>query len=148
MPSEKHDALLKAIRVFADEHYSVQEQKEGWLVRVDTPNTEKPMSVEGFRPDFSARRKNFCIIGEAKTARDLASLRSNEQITAYIRYLARFSDEAGRKTTTKRKAVLIVAVPLASIGLARLMVRRADGARSIRWHVIDQTGWDSTEGDS
>ena len=146
MPSEKHDALLGAVCAFADERYRVQEGE--WLVRVDAPDTEKPMSVEGFRPDFSARRKDFCILGEAKTARDLASLRSNEQIAAYIRYLARFSDEVGRKTTTKRRAVLILAVPLASMGLARLMLSRADGAGRIRWHAIDQTGWDSTEGDS
>ncbi len=146
MPSEKHDALLGAVCAFADERYRVQEGE--WLVRVDAPDCDKPKSIEGFRPDFVARLKNFCILGEAKTARDLASLRSNEQIASYIRYLARFSGKVARKTTTKRRAVLILAVPLASMGLARLVVSRADGVESIRWHAIDQTGWDSTEGDS
>ena len=144
MPSEKHQTLLRAICDFADEHYNVQEK--GWLVRVDAPACDKPMSVEGFRPDISARRKNFCILGEAKTARDLASLRSGEQIATYIRYLARRSGEMGRKKQ-KRHAVLIMAVPLASIGSARQMVSDVEGADSIRWHAIDQTGWDSTKGE-
>ena len=140
--------MMLCWRLFASSQVSVTACGEEWLVRVDDPACDKPMSIEGFRPDFSARRNNFCIVGEAKTARDLASLRSREQITSYVRYLTRWSCQKGLRQATQRKAVLILAVPLASMGLARQMVRQAEGARDIRWHVIDQTGWDSTEGES
>ena len=148
MPSEKHKLLIDAICKFAIEKYETDAYDTDameWIVCCDKPDCDKPPSILGYRPDFFAiSRKGRCIIGEAKTPLDLISERSCGQIKAYIRYLY-------KKSLTKKegtvKAVLIIAVPLASIGVARQVVknviRKVSAEASIRWHVIEQTGWDS-----
>ncbi len=143
MPSEKHKLLIDAICKFAIEKYETDAVE--WIVCCDKPDCDKPPSILGYRPDFFAiSRKGKCIIGEAKTPLDLISERSCGQIKAYIRYL--YKKSLAKKEGTV-KAVLIIAVPLASIGVARQVVknviRKASAKDRIRWHVIEQTGWDS-----
>ena len=75
------------------------------------PPQGKPFLLNGFIPDLFVPSP-FYIIGEAKTANDLESERSLQQLESYIRYLA--NHRTGR---------LVVAVPLPLINRAKRVVR-------------------------
>jgi hypothetical protein len=84
----------------------------------DLPTTvggEKPPRLGGFCPDVYATDVpvTTTIIGEAKTARDLETEHSRNQLTAFIAHLS-----------SQSSGVLIVAVPWQSTGAAQRMLRQ------------------------
>jgi len=98
----------------------------------ELPASERPRRIDGFCPDI------FCAsdigdplyVGEAKTARDLESAHTRNQLTAFLRFLA---GHAG--------AALVIAVPWRMVPAARSLVRalqRITNTASVPAHFLDQ----------
>jgi hypothetical protein len=105
------------------------------MIYADLPEAlpaNKPPRIAGFCPDVygAADDGRSVYVGEAKTATDLDTRRSREQISAYLRFLA--PDNAGR---------LVIAVPWHCVPAARSLVRslqRIDGTASVPTYFLEQ----------
>jgi hypothetical protein len=98
------------------------------IVYSDLPEnsaSNKPPSIGGYFPDvYCASIEGLPIyIGEAKTAGDLESKRSREQLRAYLQFLARYDASS-----------LIVAVPWRAVPTARSLIRSIQRIENI-FHV-------------
>jgi len=83
--SALHYRMVMSIRNWIIEKY------EKLFIWIDLPSCEEssiPLRIEGFIPDVYAKilSNSKEIIGEAKTARDLDSRHTEEQLCAFLRY--------------------------------------------------------------
>jgi len=110
--TRQHIELTKAIISYVQEHFGA----EDLALLTDLPGScDKPPRVYGFVPDVFANNapQTLVIIGEAKTAQDLATDHSKAQICEFIRFLA-----------AQSRAVFILAVPWPAAASARQMVEQ------------------------
>ena len=104
-------------------------------ILVDCPASvasAKPPAILGFIPDVFVRKSvgRSLIIGEAKTARDLESRHTREQLTAFLTRCAQV-----------RSSMLVLAVPwylerFAKVALRRLKI--ASNATGVETVVLEQ----------
>lgn len=85
-------------------------------VLVDAPDTRPgnfPPNIEGYVPDMYLRIpiNQQLIIGEAKSAGDLETRHSREQLAAYLRYLALYPN-----------SIFIIAVPWFVVNQAKSLI--------------------------
>ena len=127
--SSKHQELVGLISDWCEK----RESSERFLVFVDTVSesqSELPPLVEGYRPDVAWLGVNgfYEFIGEAKTAIDLRSKHTREQLDAFLRNLE-----------TQGSGLLIVSVPWGHEAYARSMLAYLQtelDAPEKRWVVI------------
>jgi len=112
--SRTHVALVSEIVSYVGKRYAEHQPLMILTDAAGVATDAKPPRVNGFVPDVYAKAvgESFCIIGEAKTFRDVDREHSLSQLSAFAGHLAKFDS-----------AVLILAVPLFSIGFARSIVR-------------------------
>jgi hypothetical protein len=87
------------------------------IVFVDLPSmigTDKPPTIGGYNPDLYCKqeRGQYVVIGEAKSAGDIETRHSREQLKAYLTHLKQYSN-----------GVLVIAVPWHTVGQARSLIR-------------------------
>lgn len=108
---------------------------DSWQVFVDDGDAKtgpRPPAVQGHRPDVYGRLHGSTgvIIGEAKTPRDLETQRSQDQLSAYLRYCADSNDSC-----------LVVAVPWTHVAAARALlgaIKRTGGTGHVKSVVVSQ----------
>src|SRR5262245_31176176 len=113
--SEHHAELVERIANHIRRRY---QGNSGLSILVDAravPPERRPARIGGFTPDVVARTvpASFVIIGEAKSFSDFFTLRSANQLAAFISYLR-----------VQEHPCLVIATPLAASGAARTLVRR------------------------
>lgn len=64
------------------------------LVRVDSPETQRTMNVNGYCPDVFFQDRGVLVIGEAKTEADFLRKHSQDQYAAYVEYCRAFDGSA------------------------------------------------------
>jgi hypothetical protein len=114
--SAMHGSLVIRITDWVREQFAPA--NPGLYVLSDSQSTSagnRPWSIRGFTPDVFAGTipMSFTLIGEAKCERDLATLRSENQLRTFIRFLA--AEPAPR---------LVIATPIGLSQTARGMVNR------------------------
>lgn len=126
-----HAGLVQAVIAFA-------EQELGMLaslaVRDDSVRPlrgERPPRIHGYVPDVFATNvpTTATLIGEAKTRQDLETERSQEQISAFLRYLSQTPN-----------GIFVLGVPRAAVATARRLVAQLHApfpATQTRTIVID-----------
>lgn len=132
--SSKHAELVQVIvRYIKREHGHLAAL--GILDDVAGPlHAEKPSRIAGYVPDVFAldAPMTVVIVGEAKTANDLESEHSLNQIKAYMSYLGQ-----------QHNGILVLAVPWQATRRAHTIVERLripTGAQSIRAVILDDLG--------
>jgi hypothetical protein len=114
--SATHSVLVKNILKFLDHNFGSLTEI---AVREDSPTSqrgERPPMVGGFVPDVFATNvpTTLTVIGEAKTRKDLERAHSQEQILAFLEYLA-----------ATPNGVFILSVPFVAGATARRIARIA-----------------------
>lgn len=107
------------------------------LILADLPDRsaqQKPPSISSFVPDVYVSRpsNNQLIIGEAKTARDVASKHTGQQLRAFL-----------RKCAGSEASIFVFAVPWDMVRLARSIVRALQtevGAQNVEVVVLEKLG--------
>ncbi len=105
----------------------------GLYVLSDVPTSrpgDRPRPIKGFVPDVFAGTspRSFTLIGEAKCAPDLFTQRSENQLRAFVNYLA-----------AEEEPVLVIATPWVLRATARNMVQRliqTEGAEHIALKLL------------
>lgn len=111
--SEQHMSLVRIL----DAWVRAQSSSTDWVcVFADLPETpprEKPPLVDGFRPDIWAEDipRTFTLLGEAKTASDLETEHSTNQLRAFLQFLS-----------LQSAPHLVIATPLRARASARSLV--------------------------
>ena len=129
-----HKEMTDAILEFARQKYIGSNDQE-WLVSMDDcPGHHSPPTIGGHRPDLYIRntRTKVTIIGEAKTENDFMTLRSKNQISGFIDYLAELEGQS----------ILILCVALNQLGNARHLIESSKPAQRITTHLIDRSKYD------
>jgi hypothetical protein len=133
--SSKHAELIQVIiRYIKREHGHLTAL--GILDDTARPlHAEKPSRIAGYVPDVFAfdAPMTVVIVGEAKTANDLESEHSLNQIRAYMSYLGQ-----------QHSGIFILAVPWQATRRAHTIVeslRSRTGAQSISAIILDDLGW-------
>lgn len=129
--SLNHTALLQRLHTYVQGTINPNQQI---AILHDLPGLigcEKPPYIGQFRPDlYASDAPTSCvIIGEAKTAQDLETPHSREQINAYARHLAMYPG-----------STLILAVPWQlRVRAQNIMIQALDsaGAERVDHVVID-----------
>jgi len=111
----------------------------GLTLLIDTPSAEakdKPPRIARFSPDVYAIDVpvTTTIIGEAKTAYDLTTVHSREQISAFIEHL--HYSPCG---------ILVLAVPWQFVACAKIVVESAKRSLSVDPGNVEVTVLDGTE---
>jgi len=93
---------------------------------------DRPPSIDGFFPDLYCADGDGSpmFLGEAKTARDLESHRSREQLAGYLRFLA-----------VRQRGALVLAVPWRVVPAARSLIRalqRLNAAGTVMTHFLEK----------
>ena len=99
------------------------------LVDGTTDSDGIPRRIGGFRPDVYAADTSIVIVGEAKTAKDLESPRTEHQLRAFLKYV---------EAHTSRH--LVLAVPWTAVTTAKSVLRHAAPNWSSvcsRVHILD-----------
>ena len=99
------------------------------LVDRATDSDGIPHRIGGFRPDVYATDASIVIVGEAKTARDLESPRTEHQLRAFLKYV---------EAHTSRH--LVLAVHWTAVATAKSVLRHAAPNWSLvrrRVHILD-----------
>ena len=95
-----------------------------------TPHSDGiPHMIGGFRPDVYATDTSIVIVGEAKTARDLESPRTEHQLQAFLKYV---------EAHTSRH--LVLAVHWTAVATAKSVLRKTAsnwGEVRRRVHILD-----------
>ena len=129
--SSLHTDLVRSLKEWVASRGEVR-QLLIYLDLPELPSSERPPKIGGFYPDV------YCVsdegrpiyLGEAKTARDLESCRSRNQLTAFLRFLSGHPASA-----------LVVAVPWRVVPTARSLVRalqRLSGTTSVCTHFVEK----------
>ncbi len=112
--SDKHRQLVQQIRAWVEYHHPnlaqlIVDDADSYLGR------ERPPDIDGFRPDayVPGRNQRVTIVGEAKTAMDLDTQHTREQIAAYVRFL-----------TTSWSGIIVLSTEWRAIRTARSLVKR------------------------
>lgn len=98
----------------------------------ELPASERPPKINGFYPDV------YCVsdtgdplyLGEAKTARDLESSRTRNQLAAFLHFLGDHSETA-----------FVIAVPWRMVPTARSLVRalqRLTGTAPVTTYFLEK----------
>ena len=108
--SREHIILVSYIVSFINKHFN------NFRILVDSqeyPGDSIPHIIDGYKPDVYAvsRKQDHYIIGEAKTAFDLSTKHSEEQISAFLNYLR-----------SKKIASFILSVPYRSSDRAKVIM--------------------------
>ncbi len=111
--SAEHLALVAHIVRHIEREFRAS---SGLVILTDLPESkpqDKPPRVGGYAPDVYAVDVpcTFAVIGEAKTADDLPSTHSRDQIRAFLEFL-RF----------KQRGILVLAVPWQCVASAQIVV--------------------------
>lgn len=99
------------------------------LVDGTTDSDGIPHKIGGFRPDVYATDASIVIVGEAKTARDLESPRTEHQLRAFLKYV---------EAHTSRH--LVLAVHWTAVATAKSVLQNTApnwGAVRKRVHILD-----------
>ena len=132
--SEIHARLVKAII----EHLEVRlGMIDEIMVQDDSTQPlrgERPQKVNGFVPDVYATDVPMTrkVIGEAKTAKDLETVHSRQQITTFLEYLSHTPN-----------SLFVLAVPSGLKARARWVIKELGkdlGDRMPETEIIDDTG--------
>ena len=88
--SRLHIDLVNSLKKWIENQY----QNNVSIILLDLPDCDsnnKPFLINGFRPDVYAKASEgtIIVIGEAKTARDLESKRSEKQIIALLDFCSK-----------------------------------------------------------
>lgn len=96
------------------------------------PGSDKPPVIGGYNPDLYCKqnRGEYVVIGEAKSAGDIETRHSRDQLMAYLSHLKQYSN-----------GVLVIAVPWHAVGQARSLIRmlqRITDTRNVRTEFIEK----------
>lgn len=107
-------ALVEALLRWIETETNYREHMAILVSHPDSPTQHLPPVIDGCVPDVFARddSNSVVVIGEAKTAADIETRRSREQLTAYLQFLSRHST-----------ATLVLAVPWYCVNQIRSLVR-------------------------
>lgn len=111
--SATHAGLVQAVIAFAELELGML---ANLAVRDDSVRPlrgERPPRIHGYVPDVFAINvpTTATLIGEAKTREDLETERSQNQISAFLRYLSE-----------TRNGIFVLGVPLTAVATARRLV--------------------------
>jgi hypothetical protein len=114
--SATHLSLVQDIVDYIENRFSVL---AGLIVLTDLPTSEradKPPRVGGYAPDVYAAEvpRTTVLIGEAKTADDLTTSHSRDQIAAFLKFLS-----------YQQRGILVLAVPWQCVPAARIVLASA-----------------------
>ena len=126
--STQHLRLVESIVNYIGARYS---DLKGMVILSDLPSTvggDRPPRVGGFAPDVYAIDvpATVTVIGEAKTAEDLLTGHSRQQIEAFLDHLK-----------YQRTGVLILAVPCFHSASARIVVETAKRSADIKSNEVE-----------
>ena len=113
--SEQHNSLVIAIIKWIQNNKCEEENICLFMDSGLTPSGKRPKPINGHVPDVYAENlalKKWIIIGEAKTARDLDSKRSEIQIKAFLENCSLYEE-----------AIFVLAVPWDTTRYARLLLK-------------------------
>ena len=133
--SKLHIELVKTLADWICHKSSYLGDKK--LVFIDSPdslNQELPRKIGDYRPDILAydNQTQRSVIGEAKTAKDLDSSRSHEQIRAFLSYVY-----------SNKQAVFILATQWDAVRYAHNLIRTLSNdlvLDPVNFGVLDQFG--------
>ncbi len=132
--SRTHSALVQVIVSFI-RHEHAQITALGIIDDLSSPlHAEKPSRIGGFVPDVYAfdAPLTTVIIGEAKTATDLETQHSREQMSAFLSHLSQ-----------QQTGIFILAVPWQAKRRAQTIIevlRAETGATSVKVVTLDDIG--------
>jgi hypothetical protein len=119
--SVSHMVLVVALREWAITEF--QNKEDATTILCDTPDAgrQRPPKIINFFPDLYAvaRNSNFAV-GEAKTARDLETKHTQEQMEEFLVFC---SNRPG--------SIFVIAVPWHMINCAKSMIRALKRKHSI-----------------
>lgn len=126
--SSQHLRLVEALVSYIEVRYK---PLKSMIILCDLPSTvggDRPPRVGGFVPDVYATDSptTLTVIGEAKTAEDLVTAHSREQIEAFLDFLR-----------YRKSGVLVLAVPCFSSATARIVVESAKRAAEVKSSEIE-----------
>jgi len=126
--SSQHLRLVDALVSYIEVRYK---PLKSMIILCDLPSTvggDRPPRVGGFAPDVYATDAptTVTVIGEAKTAEDLVTVHSRQQIEAFLDYLR-----------YQKSGVFVLAVPPFSSATARIVVESAKRAIEVKSSEIE-----------
>jgi len=126
--SSQHLRLVEALVSYIEVRY---EPLKSLIIFCDLPSTvggDRPPRCGGFAPDVYATDApaTVTVIGEAKTAEDLVTEHSRQQVQAFLEYL-----------TYQKSGVFILAVPPFCSPTARIVVESAKRAVALKSSQIE-----------
>ena len=127
--SQTHIDLVSALVSFVASQYF---NGESGCILVDSPeSSNRPCPISGFVPDVYANGQSsgLVFVGEAKTAGDVESRHTREQVTAFLKFCA-----------ARPGSVFLFAVPWHMTRCARMLVRnigRSVGCDGVETIVLD-----------
>lgn len=126
--SSQHLHLVEALVSYIEVKYK---PLKSMIILYDLPSTvggDRPPRIGGYAPDVYATDAptTVTVIGEAKTAEDLVTPHSRQQIQAFLDYLR-----------YQKSGVLVLAVPLFSSATARIVVESAKRAAQVNSNEIE-----------
>lgn len=129
--SREHLRLIDAILRYIEREFAPLCRFAVFDDRPSEIRGEKPPRIAGFVPDVFAEDvpPTVTIIGEAKTSSDLGTLRSRQQIRAFLEHLA-----------LRQRGVFIIAVPWQASRAARSVLestKHTAGCGNVELVVID-----------
>jgi hypothetical protein len=112
--SASHKRLVNELKQWITNNYK---DNEDFFIWTDSPQngiSKAPIRIEGFVPDVYAKSLSLPrqIIGEAKTARDLDTKHTENQLTAFLRYCSR-----------NEGSFFVLAVPWDHVRYARSLIK-------------------------
>jgi hypothetical protein len=112
--SENHIALVRQMAKWVAAHHFAGDAGAILVDNPESPASSKPPGLGGYVPDLYAPlfHSDAIVVGEAKTARDVESHHTYEQLRAFLGACA-----------SRRGSVLVVAVPWQMARCAANMVR-------------------------
>jgi type IV pilus biogenesis protein CpaD/CtpE len=126
--SSQHIRLVEALVNYIEVRYK---PLKSMIILSDLPKTvggDRPPRVGGYAPDVYATDAptTITVIGEAKTAEDLVTSHSRQQIEAFLDYLR-----------YQKSGVFVLAVPFFSSATARIVVESAKRAAGVKSSEIE-----------
>ena len=126
---------VKLVKVLLEWIRGIEGNNENWTIFADSLSAHecsRPPTIEGFVPDVYALHalNGKVIIGEAKTAMDIESPRSRDQITAFIRFCQ-----------MNTNSLLVLAVPWHMTRFAKSLVnilRRKNQAQAVQTIFLEK----------
>ena len=134
--SHQHIDLTAKIVEWSEKNYGFMAGPIIYLHRASqfTGKMETPPRIGNSTPDVFIKNCDSigCVIGEAKTTKDLDKPHTKKQLVDYLSYCH-----------TRNSSIFMLAVPWTSVARAKNLIRltiRKHGLYSAKWVVVDDLG--------